>query len=544
MNSSFLQEKKLRDYLGYFFVLTFFIILAYANSLNNVFLSDDYGIIQNKNLGTLKDIFSQPLSPIRPFFYLIAYKIGGLNPIAFRLINIFLHLGSVWLVFIIISILTNRKLALIASLIFSVHPILVEAVTWISGGGYVQYSFFFLLSFLAYILSGNNRRYYFLSIVAFLCSLLSSVTATSLSLLFFCYEMSFGSLRKNWLKSIVFVILSTIFLIIVLSGGFSQRLDSLQRYNYQEKKVLINPFVQVPIAITSYLQLIFWPDKLTLYHSEMSFGKVEYLIRLISLIGLIGLIGYSWRKNKLIFFWLMFFIISLLPTLTPFGVSWIVAERYVYLGSLGVIGVVGYGLWKLIQNKKTEAMGYLIVIIIIISFIIRTIIRNNDWKNEDNLWIATGKTSPSYHVTHNNLGDVYGRRGNFKQAVEEFKLAIKIKPNYADAYHNLGNTYRQIGKINEAMESYKKAFQLNPYLWQSPMNIAAIYFEQEKYNEAIDFMQKSIKVNPNNSLLYANVGVIYLKTGDKKKAEEFFINALRIDPNNQQARAGLLEVNK
>jgi tetratricopeptide (TPR) repeat protein len=276
----------------------------------------------------------------------------------------------------------------------------------------------------------------------------------------------------------------------------------------------------------------------------MSFGQIEYLIRMIGLIGLICLIGYCWKKNKQLFFWLLFFIISLLPTLTPFGISWIVAERYVYLGSIGVIGVIGYVLGGIMQNKKTEGIGYMIFIIIILGLMTRTIMRNMDWKNEDTLWIATGKTSPSDPKTHNNLGDVYGRWGNLKLSAEEFKIAIQLNPRYADAYHNLGNTYQQMGSSSAALEQYQLALKYNPNLWQSHQNIAAIYFSQKEYERAEQSIIKAIQVFPNNPQLHVNLGTIYLFMKDRVKAEKEFYNALSIDPNNQQAKLGLLELRR
>ena len=77
---------------------------------------------------------------------------------------------------------------------------------------------------------------------------------------------------------------------------------------------------------------------------------------------------------------------------------------------------------------------------IVVSLSIRTIVRNVDWKNEDNLWVATGKVAPSGAPIHNNLGDVYARHNDYPKAIEEFTRATQINPGYADAYHNLANT--------------------------------------------------------------------------------------------------------
>ena len=93
---------------------------------------------------------------------------------------------------------------------------------------------------------------------------------------------------------------------------------------------------------------------------------------------------------------------------------------------------------------------------------VRTITRNADWKNQDTLWLATAKTSPSSPQNHNNLGDYYGRQGDLEKAAEEFKTAIKLKPNYGDAYHNLANIYHQMGEDDLAIENYRKALSFNP----------------------------------------------------------------------------------
>jgi tetratricopeptide (TPR) repeat protein len=521
-----------------FLFLTMLVFLAYANSLNNAFVSDDIGgIAQNPNIGNFRSIVYQPFAFFQPLLYFLAFKLGGLNPIFYRIINIFFHLGTVFVVYQLISFTNNQILAFLTTSLFAVHPILTESVTWISGGNYVRYSFFFLLSFLFYLLAQKNRKRYILSLIFFTLSFFCSEKAVILPLAFFIYELSFGELKNNWKKLLPFFLLSGIWIIFYFSK-IGQRVVGVQLESGMEPG-LYNPLLQVSVALTSYLQLIFWPDKLTLYHSEMSFSQLEYWIRVFGLIGLIGLIGYAFKKNKTIFFWLSFFIITLIPTLTPLKIAWVVAERYVYLGTIGVLFVIGYWLFGLIQNKKTKSVGYLIFIIIVISLVTRTIRRNFDWKNEDSLWIATGKTSPSSPNTHNNLGDVYGRRGDLEKSAYEFKKAIELRPNYADAYHNLGNTYRQMGKIEQALENYQKALKYKPQLWQSYQNIAAIYFEQKSYASAEAYMKKALTIYPTNADLYVNLGVIYLQMEDKSKAKNMFIKALEIDPQNKRAKAGL-----
>src|SRR5581483_7724569 len=145
--------------------------------------------------------------------------------------------------------------------------------------------------------------------------------------------------------------------------------------------------------------------------------------------------------------------------------------RYVYLSSLGLFAIVAILTGRFFQEKKFKFIAITIFVVILAAFSIRTIMRNIDLFNEDNLWVATAKTSPSSPNTHNNLGDVYMRHGEYEKAAEEFKTAIRLQPNYADVYHNLGNVYQQVGKTQEALQAYQQALTINPRLWQSHQNI-------------------------------------------------------------------------
>src|SRR3990167_2452363 len=132
-----------------FLLLTVAVVLVYANSLSNGFVSDDVmGILKNEKIGE----FSWSLNLPQTWSWAATYHLFDKNPVPFKAENILFHLGNVWLVFILLFLLTQKKsVALLTALIFSVHPILTESVTWLSGGIYAKYSFFLLLAFLFYI---------------------------------------------------------------------------------------------------------------------------------------------------------------------------------------------------------------------------------------------------------------------------------------------------------------------------------------------------------------------------------------------------------
>lgn len=524
----------------YLLFLLGLVFLCYVNALGNNFVSDDRALVLNMPIWDTSTILSNPYPLIRQFLYLAVYKITGLNPTLFRLSNIIFHAGVVLLIYTILSAMQKPKIGIFAAVLFAVHPILVESVTWISAGGHIQYSFFFLLSLLFYILSKKNIPKYIASVIFYVFALLSSEKAVVLALAFLLFEFSFGSLMRSWKRIVPYFILSGFWVLLylrlfTLRAGFfegQQAIDS----------TLVNPLLQVPIAISSYLQLFFWPDGLTLYHSEMIFSQIEYILRVFILIGFFGLIIYCLKKNKFVFFWLSFFIITLLPTINPFVHAWIVAERYVYLGTIGILTVVAMLFVKLSQKLKFKMATYIIFSFVILSLMVRTISRNVDWQDEDHLWLATARTSPSSAQNHNNLGDYYGRHGDLVNAEKEFRTAIALKPNYADAIHNLGNAYRDMGKPQEAIQMYEKAVTIEPRLWQSYQNIAAIYFSKGDYTNAKAYLDKGLQVDPKNANLRVALSILFYKNGNQKKGEELLMQILKEDPTNQIAKQALLQM--
>lgn len=545
-----LQNKGTRFHLGgewfkkewkVFIFLAILVFTVYFNSLKNDFVSDDIAAIAgNPEIFKITNLYHLELNSFKNF---LIQTFFGIIPMAYRMVNIIFHLGSVWLIFTLINLFFNSPLPLITASIFAVHPFLTEGVTWISGAPYSVSAFFIFLTMLTYLLvkSYKNKRLHILSLVAFFIALLFNTKLLVFPLVICLFEFCFGDLKKNWKKLIPYFAISGLWVVYLL-GPLGARISSVQS-NYIGPGI-DNPLIQIPVAITSYLELIFWPKNLTFYHSELIFSPGEYFIRLTGFIFFLIVIFYFFKKDKKIFFWLSFFIITLLPTLTPLRISWIVAERYAYMGSLGIFVLIAWLIQKIGQIGKNKNLVPLVLTLILIPLSVRTIIRNKDWTNQDTLWLATAKISPSSPQNHNNLGDYYGRYGNIERAIEEFKIAIELLPGYADAYHNLANAYQQIGKTNEALDNYQKAVSFNPGLWQSHQNIAAIYFAQGKFTEAISEMESAIKINSNNSDSYVNLGIIYLRINDKSKAKTAFTQALSLNPKNERANLGLIEAKK
>jgi len=259
--------------------------------------------------------------------------------------------------------------------------------------------------------------------------------------------------------------------------------------------------VQIPVAISSYLQLFVLPVGLTLYHSELQFPWWNFAIRAVVVLLFLGMTVYAFLKRKPIGFWLSWFVIGLLPTLTPLKIGWVVAERYVYFSLIGISMAFGIGFDIVMHRKKLFVPSLCVGIVLIFGYCTQTVYRNSQWRTEDTLWIATAVTSPSHPPTWNNMGDVYARAGNREKAVESFKKAISLNPQYADAYHNLGHTYLLMGNLTEAKQHLEQAISLNSYLWQSYRDLAVVAYEEKDIETAKLMLSKAIQLAPTDPTL-------------------------------------------
>lgn len=549
------MKKKIAAWLAgnaiYLFIITLVCLIVYINALSATFVSDDVAVIvQNQNIGNLASVFKEPLAFSQPLIYYLAFKIGGINPFIYHLINLFFHLGVIISLFALMTFFYEKRLAATITFIFAVHPILTESVTWISGGTYVRYSLFFVLSFIFYILSPKKRAYYYISLLLFILSLVSSEKAIPLPLIFLAYEVliniDYQHIKTVWTekisKLIPFILLSTLDLIRMLSTVESRQL-ALNNVKYAQQQLYnYNGLLQIPIAIVSYIRLLFWPDKLTVYHSEIySYPQAYAMVGIFSLMTLFYL--YCFKIHKKTAFWLTFFLITLLPTLLPLNLASSLAERYLYLGSLGIIiplVVFVYQYYKKNQYKKFVTIIFVVVMALLS---IRTVVRNFDYHSFDNFWQATLKTSPNSYQAHNNVGIILAKRGDLDGALKEFKTALSIVPNSNQAYINIAAVYFSKKDYNNALKYYQHVVKMNPEFWISYQNMAAIYFERKDYDKSLELTQKALQYSPNNVSLLNNLGLIYIKKGNKTAAKKIFETVLNIDPVNSQARRELIKLN-
>jgi len=141
-------------------------------------------------------------------------------------------------------------------------------------------------------------------------------------------------------------------------------------------------------------------------------------------------------------------------------------------------------------------------------------------------------------LAHYRMGMMYYLTGQFKDAVDQFKEAIRLEPNYFEAYNELAITYADSGQYYLAIEPYKNAIRLKVnyvLCW----DFAKTYIALARYEDALDALNQSIKIKPTFDRAHADIGYIFNILGEPLKAEQSFLKALETDKNNPETHLEL-----
>ncbi len=531
-----------------FLFLGIIILIAYHNAIFGQFISDDKSLPAVMNhFGDWKYMFVHNMSIISTGLSYLIYRINGWQPFYFHVVNIILHIINVWLVYVLVKELCHCggagrpkqsvPIAFMTAAIFAIHPILTEAVSWVSGQSYLLYTIFILLSLLLFI-----KKRYWLSLVIFILALLSSVKAVILPLILIVYCWSFARKKLRYVIPFAAVVLIPLLIIIVPNIG-PRMIQS------QAKPDFIMPFV----SFATYIRLLFWPDNLTFFHvNPLTTGDYIFSFSAAGLYLLVLL--YFWRKDKIVFFWLMFFLIGLLPVITPLPIASFVAERYVYLAAIGMFYVLArILLWIDVLLTRRHDFSHLISIfsftLIIVLLMIRTIERNNDWQTNYSFWRATAISTPFSFQAHDSYGMALVDKKLYSDAIAELTKALILKPDYALGHQNLAYAYQLSGRLSEAINEYNRALYLYQSVATSTDNISKIYqdlggayLSLEQYDNALVYAQKALRLEPANADLMTNVGIVYFKLGNKENARKYFTAAIKMIPNFSKANYWLQQL--
>jgi len=548
--------------------------LIYANALANGFVLDDRQLILDEyaSRGPWEGwaILSDPWGniqgrPLRTLSLNLDYSLFGPNPRFFHLTNLVYHALNTALVFHLARRLLGRvRPALVAAILFAVHPIQTEAVTYISGRKDLLATLFYLLAFTGFMryCALPRASSLALTLLAFFLALLSKESAVTLPAACLLYDWVYRTpapadpspaafARKAW-QGLRAALSRHRFAYVALFGmGAASSLHALLIVKESERHVywggsLGLTMLTMARGFLHYLKLLILPTTLLPDYSfdafpiTRSYTDPKSLLAVIGLCGVICALLWSWRSLPAVTFGGLWWFVTLLPVsqLIPHHVM--MAERFLYRPSVGAALAAGALLERAMAAEGRRPLIYAGVAIAVTLLSARTVIRNLDWKDEFTLMKKAVADSPRGVRPRLIVGAFHQRGGEPTMAEREYREALRLEPASAKAHAALASLFAQQGDLARAEDEYLEAVRLEPDDPSLRMDLAVFYERRGALDQAEQQYRQLLARRPKDPLLHQHAALFYhIAKRDPQRAEEEYLAALRLRPGEVEFSIGL-----
>jgi tetratricopeptide (TPR) repeat protein len=531
--------------------LLFVILLLFSNSLSSEFVWDDTSIMKKqiftdwRNIGTIMTVADTATegdntSYYRPLTYLTFlwdYQMWKLKPFWYNLENVLLHaLVSVLLFQLISRVSSDNMVAFISALFFAVHPAVTEPVNFIAGGRNTMLCAAFTLGALLCVSYSARGRYKWavFSVISYFFALLSKEQAIMLPVFLLCVALLGRSqklkVNKYLLTGVFAVTGAYLILRSVILGSVGSEFDI--HISYEQMKIIAS-------ALFGYFRIMFYPMNLSIEYVTMPLPLLSYKAAAAASLMIMLIYGALRRDTddllRLAAIWL---VLSFLPisNIIPLP-SAPVADRFLYMPLLGMSLAFGYGVkWFYVRSQLVTMAAFAIFIIMAGTL---TYARNFVWQTEESLWMDVVKKNPAEAIGYYNLGVVYGGKGMYDRAEEQYLIALEKKPDHVYALLNLGIVYHSKGHVERAIGKFKDVIDLKPDLPQGYYNMGLAYHSKGQFDKAIKQYKKAISLKTGYAQAYNNMGSAYKARGDLDEAIKNYKSAIQANPRSASAHNNL-----
>jgi tetratricopeptide (TPR) repeat protein len=575
-------------------------LIAYSNSFHVPFQFDDvHNILEKPFVRDIGYFFDHAgrhwfsgdygfrMRTVGYYTFALNYWLNGPDVIGYHIFNLFIHILNGLLLYrlVVLSFRTpalanthlkgsSKKIALFAALLFVAHPVQTEAVTYIVQRLASLATFFYLLSFVAYVewrltrglqRTGRSSQltawiFYALSIVAAAVAMKTKEIAFTLPVMIAFYEFLFmeGNVRRRAVYLIP--LLLTMVIIPIELVNFKQPIGEvigdMSKVTRVESAMPRSEYFATELrVIVTYVRLLFFPVNQNLDYNYQKFRSIlepQVLLSLLFLLSILCLGIYFLRLSRkkpydsasvglfpsypvlrLAAFGIFWFFITLSVESSVIPIADVIFEHRVYLPSAGFFMTVVTAAF-LIQERLRPAYRKIVIpvlSVILICLTLLTYLRNNVWRSEVSLWEDVVRKSPMNARSYNGLGLAYQREEKLNKAVEAYLAGLRIYPAYALAHNGLGSVYFQQGKFREAIEQFDAAIALEPGNHVFINNRGLSYAALGDFKMAeVDYKQ-AIALQPAYAEAYHNLAFAHYLQGHFEKAITLYDKAIALEPD-------------
>uniref|UniRef100_A0A6B2EFB9 dolichyl-phosphate-mannose--protein mannosyltransferase n=1 Tax=Phlebotomus kandelakii TaxID=1109342 RepID=A0A6B2EFB9_9DIPT len=577
-----------------FILLAVACVICYGCHLDGEFVFDDrVAIVKNWDVtgrASMGDIFrhdfwgfniTDPAShksyrPLTILTFRLEHSLYGLNVFRMKLVNLVLHVLATWLIVpfwgSIFHSAEDQWVAFGAALMFAIHPIHTEAVSGIVGRAELLVAIVFLASLILYNTQiarkgssadpGRSLLIYLMFFGLELVGLLLKENGITISLMAVACEVILNTnlLEKlrNWRiplhfpPSVCFRILLLILSCVVLCIFRFWIMD----FRSPSFKVMDNPVAASESFLTKSLSqmylyaLNYWillcPDWLSFDWALGSVRLVESFLDIrcipIALFWmLLGALVWSSLVSRQQILSLSLILIPFLPACGVIKVGFVIAERILYIPSLGhclLISLSVQRLWEF--TPRFRKLITISVILCSAIFIARTRIRAHEWTSEELLFTSALRVCPNNAKIHYNIARLATDHDDKERAFKFYHQAIDLFPEYESAIMNLGNLYREIGEFQKAEKLLLRSIELLEEFPAAWMNLGIVQAALKKYSHSLESYQRALKYRKNYPTCLYNMGNLFIEMKNTTMAHQFWSDAITLNPRHGKAWANIL----
>ncbi|UCF32242.1 MAG: tetratricopeptide repeat protein [Phycisphaerales bacterium] len=546
--------------------------VAYLSSFSGTFVFDDNPhIIENSRIRSLWPPW-RILDSRRPMVCLslaVNYAMGGLEDLwSYHAFNLTIHiLTALTLLGIIRRTLMSGAwarlpahsapwIALAAALIWVVHPLQTQCVTYIIQRGESMMGLFYLLTLYCVIRgvdSPHRRLWYAAAIVACALGMGSKAVMVTAPLVVLLYDWVFISksmgqvLRLRWgLYLGLAATWSVLFASGLIKGVFSPPSYASVTVGLGFKGISPLEYLATqPGVVLHYLRLAIWPHPLCLDYGWPVARTAWALIPPALIMGVL-LAGTAWALLRKLWWGFLgtWFFLILAPTSSVMPIRDPIYEHRMYLSLAAIVilaVIAGHMLLgRLVHRvsiRRFLAAGLTLAIVVVLSY--GTYRRNRVYESPLAMWSDVVAKRPGNVRAHYNLGRNLAQQGRLDEAVEAYRETVRLEPTHYFAYNNLGTSLAKQDKFDEAIKAFRRSRQISPSFAEAHFNLGNCLLRQRKLDEAVDAFREALRYDPGFASAHYNLGVALQNQGRLDEAIEEYRETLRLEQDHAGAEREL-----
>ena len=445
---------------------------------------------------------------------------------------------------------------MVCALFFIAHPIAVFTTSHIVQRATLFYSFFFLISMLAFIdyksavHEEEEKRSLVICIVFGASALLCKETALAILPVYFVFDILFFDDKRvgigkkagrylggTALIALVYIAVISIVYDISFTGYFSFAYAGTGPLFYER---ILTQFRVVLIYIV--LLLFPAPGSLSIEYdiakSTSFFDPVTTIASIAVVVALIAVTHIKKKKNPLLSFFILWYLINLATDVAlPHETAYL---HNAYLPSFAIFFGIGYYLvelkrWAGDKFKEQKVYGHLVVVLfcaILSGLVFVSVTENMLFKSKLLLLEDAFVTAPEKEAVLYNLATAYLEGGEYEKAKKSYQRAFDKNPDNVMTNYNLANTFFQLERYSLAQAHYKRAIGLNAEFIDAYDKLAELYVNVMRYDYAITELENIISIKPDHVKAYIDLAQIYYKRGRLKESLEYYLKAIEYAPDD------------